>query len=132
MGNSTTARQLVQMGLAGTGGGFLASHGNPVSDPINFLTGALTGVAATHGVSRITGSVNQRLARQIAEMLVSDDPAVIHNALEQVAHTPAMLQNLRRASTRLSGRALPGAAAGTAASQTSSQPSLPRLQSLDQ
>jgi len=68
----------------------------------------------------------------VAQLLVSRDPAAIQNALSQVAHTPAMLQNLRRASTRLSGRALPGAGAGTVASQSLPQPSLPRLQSLDQ
>lgn len=127
MGNSTTARQLVELGLA-TGAGTLNTHGNPLSDPGGFLTGALMGYGAARGV----GAVNQRLASNVAQLLVSRDPAAIQNALSQVAHTPAMLQNLRRASTRLSGRALPGAAAGTVASQTSAQPSLPRLQSLDQ
>jgi hypothetical protein len=123
MGNSTTARQIVELGLA-TGAGTLNAHGNPFADPQGFLTGALT----TYGAARGANAVNQRLARTIAEMLVSRDPAVVQNALSQVAHTPALLQGLRRASSRISGRALPGAAAGTVAAQTS----LPQLSSQGQ
>ena len=123
MGNSTTARQLVELGLA-TGTGTLNSHGNPLSDPAGFLTGALLG----YGVARTAGAANQRLASQIAQMLVSRDPAMIQNALAQVAHNPTMMNGLRTASSRAvaaAGRAAgrgarsvtPGAAAGTAAAQ---------------
>lgn len=123
MGNSTTARQLVELGLAGSAG-TINSHGDPFSDPARFLAGALAG----YGLARGAGAVNQRLASTIAQMLVSRDPAVVQNALTQVAHNNALMQSLRRASSRISGRAVPGATAGTVAAQT--QP-LPQLSSLN-
>ncbi|HVT27654.1 MAG TPA: hypothetical protein VHE81_06510 [Lacipirellulaceae bacterium] len=123
MGNSTTARQLVELGLAG-GAGTLNTHGNPLSDPAGFLTGALIGYGAARGVR----AVDQRLARQIAEMLVSRDPNLVQSALSQVAHHPRMLQSLRRASSQISGRAIPGAVSGTTAAQTA----LPRLPGYDE
>jgi hypothetical protein len=124
MGNSTTARQLVELGLAG-GVGTITSHGSPRSDPVGFLAGAL----AMHGVTRGAGMVDQRLQRTIAEMLVSRDPSVVQNALAQVANHPGMMGSLRSFSARVAsvmGRnaraALPGATAGMNAAQVPPPP----------
>lgn len=66
LGNSTTARQLVELGLAGGiggGVGFMAGGGD--------YTHAAIGAIANLGRRRI----DARIARRVGEMLVSNDPA---------------------------------------------------------
>lgn len=113
MGNSTTARQLVELGLAG-GSGMLASGGN-LSDPTTWIVGALTRYGITHGRQVI----DQRMARRVAEMLVSQDPQIIQRGVRQAAHHTPTLAALRRAMTAIAegSRAAPGLAAGAAAGQ---------------
>lgn len=110
MGNSTTARQLVELGLAG-GVGALATGGNPL-DPK-----ALTIAALTYGARRGQGALNERMARRIAEMLVSRDPQVMQRALRLVGQHPSAVNSLRsfsQAVTRLSA-----SGAGSAMAQPS-------------
>lgn len=89
-GNSTTARQLMELGLAG-GSGMLASGFNPY-DPTAWVTAALT-----YGATRGRAHINQNMQRKIAEMLVSRDPVQVQRATKFVASNPTVLENLRKA-----------------------------------
>lgn len=114
MGNSTTARQLVELGLAG-GAGMLASGGN-ILDPK-----ALTIAALTFGARRGQVALNERMARNIAEMLVSQNPQAMRRAVQSVARVPGVIDNLRALMGRLGDAAIPasGAAVGGYMSQGS-------------
>jgi hypothetical protein len=61
-GNSTTARQLVELGAVGTLGGV----GAYMSDPQTMLQSAIAGAFVARG-----RNTDQRVARRVAEMLVS-------------------------------------------------------------
>lgn len=113
MGNSTTARQLVELGLAG-GSGMLASGGD-LADPTTWIVGALT----RYGISNGRQVIDQRMARRIAEMLVSQDPQVMQQAVRNVAAQPRMLGALRGAAEAIAhgSRVAPGIAAGAGAAQ---------------
>jgi hypothetical protein len=119
LGNSTTARQLVELGLAG-GAGMLASGGN-ISDPTTWIVGALT----RYGMQRGQARIDQNMARRIAEMLVSRDEAVFRRGVQQVAHGPGMaaLRNLSRELAQGAGGGGAGLAGGSAmAQQETAQP----------
>lgn len=107
MGNSTTARQLVELGLAG-GAGMLASGGS-LTDPTTWIVGALTKFGAAKGQRMI----DEKMARAIAQMLVSRDPSIYQRGVKQAAHGP-VLGALRRISGALADgqQAAIGSAAG--------------------
>lgn len=77
-GNSTTARQLVELGLIG--GGFYSGEEE----------GGLLALALTMG----NRAIQRRIAQRVAEQLLSSNPAQVQNALRQVASTP-MMDSLR-------------------------------------
>jgi len=79
MGNSTTARQLVELGLVG---GLGYSQGDE--------EGGLLATALLLG----NKAINRRVATRIAQQLLSNNPAQVQTALRQVASTP-MLDALR-------------------------------------
>lgn len=89
-GNSTTARQLTELGLAGgaygVGTGF---------DPFNPNTSALLGAALVYGTARGKGAIDERVARRVAEMLASNDMNVLRKGLNIVARNQNMMNSLR-------------------------------------
>lgn len=95
-GNSTTARQLQELGLAGgaygIGTGFNPLDPNPT---------ALMGAALVYGAARGRNAVNERLAQRVAEMLTSSNPNVILQGVRTVARNQAMLSSLRGADRRI-------------------------------
>lgn len=95
-GNSTTARQLQELGLAG--GAYTVSSGfNPFNpDPQAVMTAALV-----YGVARGRNTVNERLAKRVAEMLVSRDPDVILKGARVVANNKQLFNSLRSFDKRL-------------------------------
>jgi hypothetical protein len=100
LGNSTTARQLVELGLAGTAGaGAYGFTGD-------WQTGLLT-LALVRGGRALNSGAMQRVddsvARRIATMLVSDDPTVYRQGLQTVARSRRWSNNLRGYLTSLSG-----------------------------
>lgn len=113
LGNSTTARQLVELGLAG-GAGMLASGGN-LSDPTTYIVGALT----KYGANRGQQVIDQRMARRIAEMLVSQDPQILQRGVRMVANQGNAMQALRQVSQVLAqgGKAGGGALVGGSMAQ---------------
>lgn len=104
-GNSTTTRQLVELGLAGGVGGY----GQISGDPNAMMNAAITW-GALYGHRRI----DQRVARRVGEMLASSDPAVLQRGIQLVARNRNLLEALRafdRSFTRVSSsqaeRAMP-------------------------
>lgn len=81
MGNSTTARQLVELGLAGsagTGAGLITG---------DWKTGI--GAALLVRGSRAYGAkVDEKIAKQVAELLIADDPRKIEQAVKLAAGNP--------------------------------------------
>lgn len=79
-GNSTTARQLVEAGIAG-GASTTAITGDYSAG--NFALGAALGGVARQGVAK----VDARVAARVGEMLASNDPRVVEKAIRAAANT---------------------------------------------
>jgi hypothetical protein len=82
MGNSTTARQLAEMGLAGgvVGGGTFAMTGDWKKS---------LGSAIVAGLVRKGGAkVDERMTKQIAQLLLSNDPTALQRAATMAARNP--------------------------------------------
>jgi peptidoglycan hydrolase-like protein with peptidoglycan-binding domain len=88
-GNSTTARQLAELGLAGGASTVLTGGFNP-TDPSWLMTAALVRGGRLAGTT-----VEQRTARRIAEMLASNDPKVLNQAAVQLSLRPGLMKALR-------------------------------------
>lgn len=88
-GNSTTARQLVELGI-GTGGA--GAYGAYTGD-WNTSGAIIAGLLVRHGMGRI----DQNVSRRVGEMLVSPDPAVVQRGLALVANNDRMMAALRLA-----------------------------------
>lgn len=86
-GNSTTARQLVEMGLAG--GAYGASQGGLVSPETFFYS--MLGAAFGKGKMRIDANVSRR----VGEMLASTDAATVQRAIKLVSSRPKWVEALR-------------------------------------
>lgn len=87
-GNSTTARQLTELGLAGGATG-IAGHGD-FTDPKALATGAVV-YGLTHGRNKI----NEAVAKRVGEMLASDDPNVLKRGAELIAKNGQVFNKLR-------------------------------------
>jgi hypothetical protein len=97
-GNSTTTRQLIEAGLAG-GVGYGTATGD--WNPQNVFTAAFVGGLARGAASRANQSIDQRVARRVADMLVSPDPRVLQRGMTLVARQPRYLDALRNADNSL-------------------------------
>lgn len=74
-GNSSTARQLVELGMIG-GAGYQGGD----------TEGGLLAIALTMG----NRAINRRIATRVAQQLLSSNPAQVQTALRQVGSTPMM------------------------------------------
>lgn len=99
-GNSTTVRQLVELGLAGGSG----LYGFGTGDWTTSGT-VIAGLLARRGVARI----DQRVAQRVAEMLASSDPQILRNAYDMVARNRGIMEAVRRAENDLSKLTVPNA-----------------------
>jgi hypothetical protein len=124
-GNSTTARQLAELGLAGGAYGFSGGGINPFTDP-----GAVVNAAIVYGAARGRNAINERLARRVAEMLVSNDPRMITRGVQTIARNQTLFNSLRsfdRGFARIGGEqsggfpALQAAGVGRADEPTNNQ-----------
>lgn len=100
-GNSTTARQLTELGLAGGAGAYGTYTGDwKTSGTI------IAGVLLKKGMGRIDRAVAQR----VGEMLASPDPAVVQRGLRQVVNNDRLMAALRYADipTALGGAQIAG------------------------
>ena len=113
LGNSTTARQLVELGLAGTAGG---ASGLYTGDPITGLTIA----ALTYGGRRGANAANQGVAKSIASLLTSNDPTKFRRGVQAVTRSRQHMASLR--SFIASGMAVSGGQQGAEQSRRKSAP----------
>jgi hypothetical protein len=88
-GNSTTARQLTELGLAGGAYG-VGGIGAYNQDPASLATAALL-----WGASRGSRAIDQRVARRVGEMLASNDPGVLRRGINIVGRNQNLLDALR-------------------------------------
>lgn len=91
-GNSTTARQLAELGLAGGVYGMSGGGMNPFNDPSAAFHAALA-----YGAMRGKNRINENLSRRVAEALVSRDPQVVIRGIRAVARNNNLLSSLRAA-----------------------------------
>jgi hypothetical protein len=113
LGNSTTARQLHEMAMAGVGaiGGEAIGHLHGGGLTEGSMIGMLMAAAAGYGAHRST-VVQRETASKIGEMLTSSDPAVLQRGVKMVANNKQWLTALRRA-----GDLIPAAGATAVTSQ---------------
>lgn len=124
-GNSTTARQLAELGLAGGAFGFSGGVSNPL-DP-----GAVMNAAIVYGALRGRSAINERLSRRVAEMLVSQDPRILMQGVRTVARNRDLFNALRNADrglARVSGHQAPvsGPLQAIGVGRAEDQPNVPR------
>lgn len=92
-GNSSTARQITEIGLAGAGGGIFGGFqgGDPMTGA---TTGILAGIAARQAIKRGNIKINEGLAKKIGEMLASDDPKQLQQVMKMAVKSPAVVRLL--------------------------------------
>lgn len=88
LGNSTTARQWAELGLAG-GAGTLLGGGLDLN-PESLAWGALAA-----GLAGGRQRVNSRLAQEVARMLMSRDVNVLNRGINIITQHEGLMQNLR-------------------------------------
>src|SRR3990167_85541 len=94
-GNSTTARQLAELGFAG-GAGTIGAYGAWNLDPTQMAVGAVMGalLAGRRGI-------DTRLAQVVARQLTSNDPRVLAVGIRLLARNQRMMDNLRSVDRRI-------------------------------
>lgn len=110
LGNSTTARQLIEAGLAGGAVGGYLSGWDPKTMGEGFLGGAGARVGAAHllkdevaaGARKLIGKVDARTARHVAELLTSDNPADLRAGYQLAAKNQNIMDGLRNIARRVS------------------------------
>lgn len=112
-GNSTTARQLTELGLAG--GAYGLGTGGNVLDP---NPTAIMNAALVWGAAKGKGAIDKRVAQKVAEMLASNDPGVLRKGIQIVSRNQSALNSLRAFDTSV------------ARSGTQQAPGLPAIQSM--
>lgn len=110
MGNSTTARQLIEAGLAGGALSGYASNWDPGSmlAGATGLAGARWGKGAHAGLSQVAdsakhmiGKVDAKTAKRVAELLTSDDPRLLREGYRMAAKSQQIMQGLKNLANRL-------------------------------
>lgn len=112
MGNSTTARQLIEAGLAGGVGGLAGgfSSGWDPSATIGWAGGAAGARLGSSkllpeqikvGAKHLIGKVDAKTARRVAELLTSDDPRLLRQGLQMAAKNETIMRRLKTVANRL-------------------------------
>lgn len=104
-GNSTTVRQLVEIGLAGGAGeaeSLVHGHLNPFNDPQAMMTSAMT-YGALRGLRTGQAIAERNVANEIARLLVSDNPAAVVRGATLLSNNKTLLNGLRRTARLLAG-----------------------------
>lgn len=92
MGNSTTARQLMELGIGGAGGFALTGD----------WQGALTGAALAKGTRYMGERVDSQVMEQVARLLTSDSPQALQKAVANAALSPKWMVALDQLAAALS------------------------------
>lgn len=104
LGNSTTARQLVELGIGGVAGYEFGGHD---------LKGFLSGAALVKGGRYIAGKADARVMQGVAKLLMSNDPEAINKATKQAAQSPALMKAIDNLGALLSAPVRAATVAGT-------------------
>ena len=92
-GNSTTVRQLTELGLAGSAGyGLSGGRMNPFDSPGSVITGLLSMGAAKGHIA-----INASVSRKIADLLVSRNPADLQRGVDIIRKNQNIMTALRGA-----------------------------------
>lgn len=102
-GNSTTARQLVELGLAGGVGGYQSYEGDPQ---------ALVKAALVYGAARGHRVIDERVAKEVAKLLTSSDVTKLQKGVRLIAGNKNMLASIRDADAKLAAISARGAEPG--------------------
>jgi hypothetical protein len=102
-GNSNTARQLVELSLAGGVGGYEQLQGDPE---------ALMKAALVYGAARGHRVVDERVARHVARLLVSNDVKQLQRGITLLSRNQNMMGSIRNADAALGAIAARGALPG--------------------
>lgn len=95
LGNSTTARQLVEMGLAG---GVSGAYGDwsPTSIASGVAAGHFAGRALNPVLNHLGQAIDGRVSNEVMQILMSDDPAVLQRVIQRSQTPQRVIQALRR------------------------------------
>lgn len=102
-GNSTTARQLVELGLAGGVGGYESYQGDPQ---------ALIKAALVYGAVRGHRVVDERVARELAKLLASNNVDQVERGLGILTRNKNMMRSIRNADAAIASVSARGAERG--------------------
>lgn len=91
MGNSTTARQLVELGIGG-GTGYAVTGD---------WKGAVAGAALVRGPRYIQGQIEQNVMKELGKLLAKDDPALVQKLVSNAALSPKYMKALENVATAL-------------------------------
>lgn len=97
-GNSTTARQLMELGIAGGSGIYGMETGDWKTS-----AGVIAALLARRGMA----GIDRRVAEKVGEMLASPDPSIVHKGVQLVAKNGPLLQALRSLGTVTGARQAP-------------------------
>lgn len=99
-GNSTTARQLVELGLAGGVGGYEGYQGDPQ---------ALVKAALVYGAARGKRVIDERVAQHVAKLLTSSDVRQLQKGVRLISRNQNMMGAIRNADAGLASITARGA-----------------------
>lgn len=99
-GNSTTTRQLVELGLAGGVGGYESYQGDPQ---------ALVHAALVYGAARGHRVIDERVAREVARLLVSNNVGQLQRGLRLLSRNQNLMGAIRNADAGLAAIGARGA-----------------------
>ena len=101
LGNSTTARQLVELGIGGSATGYGAMTGD-----LKTAGGVIGALLARRGLN----ALDAKVSRHVAELLTSGDPAMFRRAAALIEKNPNVGIGLRQVDSTLSRLVAPSAA----------------------
>ena len=89
-GGSDTFENFMRMGVASTLGATASGVATGSTDPVNLAIGAIVGGLTRKGA----GVVNEAVARRVGEMLASNDPVIVRQALDRIGRSPALKRGI--------------------------------------
>lgn len=99
LGNSTTARQLVELGI-GTGVGGVAGFGLSGGNIASAAQGAALGMGAA-GIKNLGQRVDAEVMQNVAKLLTSRDPADLQKAIANATLSPKWMDAIKSLETQL-------------------------------
>lgn len=101
LGNSTTARQLVELGLGAGAGGAIGGYSGGYQGALSGAALGAGAAAAKQGASAIVKSANNKTFEHMAKLLTSNDPKSLQQAVKYASQSPFFMNVLDRFSTAL-------------------------------